>query len=332
MMEKFDFEIARIIRTINGRGCRKILLQFPEGLKRKAAQVAVAISGQVKSEIIIHGEPCFGACDVPRTSADLIIHFGHLPIPCLDSPNSIMFIQAKSDVDPMPVLEMAVDKLPRKIGLLTTAQHIHMIVPAMNFLEEKGKEVLVGKGDGRLFAEGQVLGCNASVARNVAKKVDAFLFVGTGNFHPLAVALASSKPVIIADPVNNEVRDISEVRDRMLRQRHATIEKAREAKHFGILLSEKPGQRREKMADYVKKILADKQQHLDAVIVEMDLVTPQKLDAFGLDAWVSTACPRLAIDDYAAFSVPVLTPIELEILLGKRAWNDYVFDEILEGQ
>lgn len=330
MTETFDFEIERIVRTINGRKCHKVILQFPEGLKRKAADVASAISGQVNSEIIIHGEPCFGACDVPRTSADLIVQFGHLPIPCLDSPNSIMFIQAKSDADLMPVLEMALNKLPEKIGLLTTAQHIHMIVPAMTFLQEKGKEVLVGKGDGRLFAEGQVLGCNASVARNVSKKVDAFLFMGTGNFHPLAVALVSSKPVFIADPVNNEVRDISEARDRMLRQRHATIEKAREAKRFGILLSEKPGQRREKIARYAKQLLADKQ--LDSIVVEIDLVTPQKLDAFGLDAWVSTACPRLAIDDYSAFSVPVLTPIELEILLGKRDWDDYVFDEILEGQ
>ena len=330
MSEKFDFEIERIIRTIKGRGSHKVILQFPEGLKRKAAEVTSTISNQVDSEIIIHGEPCFGACDVPRTSADLIVQFGHLPIPCLDSPNSIMFIQAKSDADPMPVLEMALDKLPEKIGLLTTAQHIHMIVPAMTFLQEKGKEVLVGKGDGRLFAEGQVLGCNASVARNVADKVDAFLYIGTGNFHPLAVALTSSKPVFIADPVNNEIRDISEIRDRMLRQRHATIEKAKEAKRFGILLSEKPGQRREKMANYAKKLLDEKK--LDAVIVEMDLVTPQKLNNFGLDAWISTACPRLAIDEYSAFPVPILTPIELEILLGKRSWDDYVFDEILEGQ
>ena len=330
MTENFDFEIDRIVRTINGRKSHKVILQFPEGLKRKAAEVTSAISGQVDCEIIIHGEPCFGACDVPRSSADLIVQFGHLPIPCLDSPNSIMFIQAKSDADPMPVLEMALEKLPEKIGLLTTAQHIHIIVPAMTFLQEKGKEVLVGKGDGRLFAEGQVLGCNASVARNIADKVDAFLYIGTGNFHPLAVALASSKPVFIADPVNNEVRDISDVRDRMLRQRHAAIEKAREAKRFGILLSEKPGQRREKMARYAKQLLFDKQ--LDAVIVEMDLVTPQKLDAFGLDAWISTACPRLAIDEYSAFSAPLLTPIELEILLGKRDWDDYAFDEILEGQ
>ena len=61
MTETFDFEIDRIVRTINGRKCHKVILQFPEGLKRKAAEVATAISGQVNSEIIIHGEPCFRA-------------------------------------------------------------------------------------------------------------------------------------------------------------------------------------------------------------------------------------------------------------------------------
>ena len=330
MTEQFDFEIDRIVQAINGRKSLRVILQFPEGLKRQAANVATTISRQVDADIIIHGEPCYGACDVPRGKADLIVHFGHLPIPCLDSPNSIMFIQARSDADPMPVIQQAVGKLPQKIGLLTTAQHIHHIVPIMDFLKSEGKEVLVGKGDGRLFAEGQVLGCNASCARNVEKKVDAFLFLGTGNFHALAVSLASSKPVIIADPVNNEVRDISEIRDRMLRQRHGIIEKAREAKRFGILLSEKPGQRRKKMAGYISRLLSDK--GLESIVVEIDLVTPNKLNALGLDAWISTACPRLAIDDYSTYEKPILTPIELEILLGKRAWEDYAFDEILEGQ
>lgn len=330
MTEEFDFETPRVIRTINGRGARKVILQFPEGLKRRAADVAAAISSQANSEVIIHGEPCFGACDVPVTDADLVIQYGHLPIPSLETKNSMMFIQARSNADPLPVLERALEHLPERVGLLTTAQHIHQIIPAMNFLEARGKKVLVGKGDGRLFAEGQVLGCNASCARNVERKVDAFLFLGTGDFHPLAVSLASSRPVIIADPVNNEIRDISGVRDRVLRQRHGAIELASAAKRFGILLSEKPGQRREKMARYARQLISDS--GLESVIVEMNLVTPQKLNALGLDAWVSTACPRLAMDDFAAFPVPVLTPVELEIVLGKRRWDDYVFDEILEGQ
>jgi 2-(3-amino-3-carboxypropyl)histidine synthase len=51
--------------------------------------------------------------------------------------------------------------------------------------------------------------------------------------------------------------------------------------------------------------------------------------AFQLDAFVSTACPRLAIDDYLRFRKPMLTPIELEVALGARKWDDYLFDSFL---
>ena len=56
--------------------------------------------------------------------------------------------------------------------------------------------------------------------------------------------------------------------------------------------------------------------------------TDQALDAFNLDAWVSTACPRIAIDDHATFSKPVITPVELDVVLGARKWEEYAFDEI----
>ena len=36
-------------------------------------------------------------------------------------------------------------------------------------------------------------------------------------------------------------------------------------------------------------------------------VAPDRLEALGLDAYVSTACPRIAIDDQEAYCRPVLT-------------------------
>ena len=47
-----------------------------------------------------------------------------------------------------------------------------------------------------------------------------------------------------------------------------------------------------------------------------------------MDAFVSVACPRIAIDDYALHKKPIITPPELEIVLGERKWEDYAFDEI----
>ncbi|HDY74833.1 MAG TPA: diphthamide biosynthesis enzyme Dph2, partial [Euryarchaeota archaeon] len=48
-----------------------------------------------------------------------------------------------------------------------------------------------------------------------------------------------------------------------------------------------------------------------------------------LDAFVNTACPRITIDDTARYKRPVLTPIELGIVLGLREWDDYAMDEIV---
>ena len=34
-------------------------------------------------------------------------------------------------------------------------------------------------------------------------------------------------------------------------------------------------------------------------------------------------------DDYLKYKVPIITPVELEILLGKKKWEDYQFDQII---
>lgn len=326
MPEGFDFEVDRIAAAVRERACRKVMLQFPEGLKRRAAGVALDIASRTEAMVMVSGEPCFGACDIPDGDADLVVHFGHLPIPDLRPDSAVLYIQARSDADPFPAMEKAIPQLESPVGLLTTAQHVHMVDAMAEFLRSKGLCVLVGKGDGRIFADGQVLGCNASAARAVSAEANSFLFVGTGMFHPMAVALATPKPVIAADPATGEVADMADARDRMLRQRHAAIERARLAARFGIIVSRKAGQRRLAAAEAVREMLAAK--GLEAVLVEFDVVTPGKLDAIGMDAWVSTACPRLALDDQSSYGQPVLTVPEAEIMVGRLSWDGYTLDEI----
>ena len=58
----------------------------------------------------------------------------------------------------------------------------------------------------------------------------------------------------------------------------------------------------------------------------------EKLRSLGFDAYVSTACPRIAVDDVAMYDKPLLTPQELEIVLGVRKWENYVFDQMTEDE
>ncbi len=327
MRAGFDFEIDRIVETIKKSDHGSIILQFPEGLKRQAGGVAEEIASKLPEiKIKISGEPCYGACDLPSGNGSLVINFGHYPIPSLKQEDEALFIPAKSFIDPEPVLKNALPELEGLVGLISTPQFIHCLGSMIDYLAKNNVRAIIGRGNERLYEDGQVLGCNTSAARSIAEKVDMFLFIGTGNFHPLALALSTKKKVLIADPVVRETRTIHELKDRVLRQRHAVITQAQDKTRFGILLSTKPGQRREQLAHDLQIKLASAGKK--ATIVEVGTATPQKLDAFGFGAWVSTACPRLAIDDYLAYSQPILTPPELNILLGQRDWDDYVFDEI----
>jgi 2-(3-amino-3-carboxypropyl)histidine synthase len=195
------------------------------------------------------------------------------------------------------------------------------------YLEGRGREVRVGAPDRRVAYAGQLLGCDYHTATSIARDVDGYLYIGTGDFHPLGVAiLLPDKPVVLADPERGEARTLAEVKDRILRQRHAAIARAHDAAVFGILVSKKAGQVRMDLARGLKA-LAERHGR-GATIFLMDLVAPELLEGYRVDAWVSTACPRIAIEDVLQYKEPILTPQEFEIVLGVRQWEDYVFDEI----
>jgi len=307
-----------LIDELKHRGAKTVALQFPAGLKRKAAEY-VRVLNKAGFTVIVSGDPCYGACDLALdtlTHADVLVHFGHTPV---DTQDRVIFVPYDVDFD-VAVLEKALPLLEKKtVGLVTTVQHAHLI-PAMElFLKRLGIDVRVADGSGRTPLRGQVLGCCFSTARDTG--ADEILFVGTGVFHPIGIALSTKKRVVALDPLAGDVQEVNG--DTLMRRRFAVIEKARGAKSVGIIVSTKSGQNRMSLATR----LATLSPH--AVIVTMQEVSPDELLNLGFAAYVNTACPRLAYDDQIRFPVPVLSPQEVEILCGARNWENYAIDEIL---
>ena len=323
LIEKDDLEKIKVANA------KKIAVQLPDGMRTKAAGIVKELEKAANADIIILGDSCFGACDLRDNEArelgcDLLVHFGHTPIYRGIIPT--VFVEAKSDLNVDKIIKKAEQELhEERIGLITTVQYVHKLDDAKKILERNQKKVFLGKPTGRSMHTGQILGCDFTSAKKVAEKVDCFLYIGSGNFHPIGVALDTNRTVYVADPEKNELRDVEGLKDRLLRQRFAKIEKAKKAKKFGIIVSIKKGQRREDEARLAKRMLeeADK----EVLVVAMDEVSPEKLMNFRLDCWVSTACPRIAIDDASRYGTPVLTPFELEIVLGKRKWEEYEMDK-----
>lgn len=297
----------------------RILLQFPEGLKSKALSIAKALEKK-GDEVLISCEPCYGACDLrdleaKRLGCGKIIHYGHSKF--VDSVMPAEYMEIKSD-EKIILPKNEIEKLKdyKKIGLVSALQFVDSLPSVKNQLEEADKKILIGKSSNKNLCDGQILGCNTSAAKAVEEGVDCFLYVGSGRFHPLGAALAVKKPVFVFDTEKNKIEEMET--GKFLKQRLATIELARDAKVFGILVSTKPGQTNLTAAKQVKERI--EKSGRTAHILVLDEIKPEKLDYIGsesggMDAYINTACPRVGIEDRTLFRKPILNLDEAEEIL-----------------
>jgi len=325
----FDLKLDYIAAWVRNGGYSSVALQLPEGLKIRATEIIDFLSKNTDSKYIVLGDPCYGACDIFcdfKDVADALVHFGHSPIPSQDIGKDVLYIEAFYHADVTEAVRKNMDSFPERIGLLATVQYIGCLEQAKKVLEENGKKAVIAEGDRRTCYPGQVLGCDCSSAENASEDVDMFLFIGEGDFHPLAAAFGVGKEIRVLNPITGELRSVDDVRDRILRKRFAAIESARGAESYLVIVCSKIGQRRDSVADdIVSKIESAGKRAYKAYMNEL---SPQNLMAYRVDAYVSTACPRLAMDDYSRYDKPILTPVEAEIALDIRKWEDYAFDVI----
>ena len=197
--------------------------------------------------------------------------------------------------------------LPKTIGLATTVQFLDYTDEIIGFLESKGKTVYMDKN--RQKYEGQLLGCDVSGADKVKDKVDAFLYIGTGVFHPLGIALSIDKDVFCYDPLNAMLSKIDHTQiERYNAKRKAAYMKFLEATEIGILVSLKPGQNNFKKAFELKKQLKDK----NCYIFAFDTLDFNQIENFPfVKCWVNTACNRI-LDDYSKFPKPLTDLSDIE--------------------
>jgi 2-(3-amino-3-carboxypropyl)histidine synthase len=333
----YEIDLEKAVKIIKNKNFKRVLLQLTEGLKIHISKFIEFLNNETNVSIFVSADQCFGACDIVNSefrelNIDFVIQIGHAPISNIENfPIPTIFVNAKSDIDISKVITKAVKSIKgKKIGLLTTSQHIHMLKKASKILIENNLEPIIGKGDSRLEYDGQIIGCDFSAASSILKQVDSFLYIGSGNFHPLGIILSTNKPVIVCDPYTNDVKleELIELKDMVLRQRYGAIARSKDAKIFGIVVGTKKGQQRIELAYQIKDKLDSKKKK--SIFLTQNHFSASSLESFrDIDCFVSTACPRIAIDDYMQYKIPILTPIEIDILLNIKKWEDYRFDEIL---
>jgi 2-(3-amino-3-carboxypropyl)histidine synthase len=324
-MKQFDFEEERVKQEILKLKAKRVLIQLPEGLKPEAPRLSKSIE-KFGVLSIVSADPCYGACDLATVEAeslgvDLLIHYGHSKLLKYERVPTI-YIEARATLSVNEVVEKALPMMEnwQKVGLTTTVQHVQTLDGVREILLHAGKTVVVGDA-GRLDYPGQVIGCDYSNAKSIAKDVEAFLFIGGGQFHALGVALSTSKPTTVADPYEKRAYSIDKEAERIVKQRWVSIQEAQRAKTFVVLVGLKPGQKRFEEALNVKKKLEENGK--TAFLFVAKEITPEVLMEFPtVDVYVNTACPRVSIDDASKFRKPVLTINEALVIVGELSWEE----------
>jgi 2-(3-amino-3-carboxypropyl)histidine synthase len=319
-------ELFAALRTARPR---QIALQVPAGLVRNAHDLAARLRDGVGVPVVLGTRACFGACDFPSRDeaprADVAVVLGHAPIPNVPLVRSTYFVEMReAGGDAVAMAEtVAAGRLPRRLGLIVSVQHLDLIEPFRSALAERGFEARIGTGDRRLAYPAQALGCNYTSAEAISSEVEAYLFVGSGQFHPLGLAYAVGQPVWSLDPLQNRL-DGPIVRDELLRRRQLLVASVKDARHWGILVSTFAGQSRSPMALTLQE--RARARGRDAEILVFDRLDPSDLLGRALDAYVNTACPRIALDDAPNYAKPILTPPEFLMALGELPLEPYRFD------
>lgn len=333
-MKQYDFEEERVKQEITKLGAKRVLIQFPEGLKPEAPRIAKIIE-KFGVLPIVSADPCYGACDLATAEAeslgvDLIVHYGHSKLVKYERVPTI-YVEARPTLNVEAAVEKALPMLEKwhKIGLATTVQHVQTLDEVREILIRNGKTVAIGDAR-RLNYPGQVIGCDYSNAISIAKDVEAFLFIGGGRFHALGVAVSTSKPTMVVDPYDCEAFSVDAEAEKIFKQRWASIEETRKAKTFAVLVGLKPGQKRLEEALQLKEALEEKEK--TAYLFAVKDITPEVLMEFpSVDAFVNTACPRVSLDDAVKFRKPILTINETLVVIDKLSWEELCRKGLLES-
>ncbi|MFC1774881.1 diphthamide synthesis protein [Nanoarchaeota archaeon] len=221
-----------------------------------------------------------------------------------------LFIHAKVNKK-VVILKNVIEKLPARVGLVTTIQFLYQLQDIKKQLEKEGKEVHIA---------GQVLGCRADLAERIKDKVDAFLYIGSGQFHPIKVALVTKKQVFQLHPDSSKLVKLDKsVIEKYEKKRKASYAKFLTAKKVGVLVSTKVGQNDNKINKYSKQLKMkgagellerkDKEYYLFAfnTLNELDL------ENFPfVECWVNTACSRIADEKVNIINIDDIREFEKE--------------------
>ena len=131
------------------------------------------------------------------------------------------------------------DSLPKKVTFYTTIQFAEQKEKLIKQIKDSGRNVSLLQTS-HTWKPGQILGCNLEI---VKEDIDAFVYIGDGDFHPTALVYNNKKSVFQYDPFSKKSRVITqEYVEKQRKRNQAAKVHFLTKKNIGVLISVKSGQ------------------------------------------------------------------------------------------
>ena len=336
----YNFEIPKTIARVRKTNARRVALQMPEGLLAFACPIADLITAFAGHDVdvVVMADVTYGACCVDDFSAaalgvQLLVHYGHSCLVPVDVTRKecgvdVMYVFVDILFDATHAAECIKLEFPdpsTRIALMGTIQFTGGAMHQAKRLLQQAGYTSISVPQEKPLSGGEVLGCTSPSLPSA--HLDALVFVADGRFHLESAMIANPDlPAYRYDPYSKILSRESYDHATLLATRWASIQAARTATRWGVVLGTLGRQGNTAVLDRVRQKLVERGLP-NHVVVLLSELSPAKLALMqsdpetGIQAWIQIACPRLSVDWARAFTKPLLTPYEAYVALGFTEWR-----------
>uniref|UniRef100_A0A0N5ATK5 2-(3-amino-3-carboxypropyl)histidine synthase subunit 1 n=1 Tax=Syphacia muris TaxID=451379 RepID=A0A0N5ATK5_9BILA len=327
--KNYDFEIPKTIWKIRSSKSKRVALQFPEGLLVYSCAISSVLQKYTGCETVIMGDVTYGACCIDDYTArtlgcTLLVHYGHsclVPIQDMEEID-VLYVFVNIDINLSHFVDTfkANFDISKKVALVTTIQFVVSLQAVKKELSSLGYSIEIPQC--KPLSPGEILGCTSP---KVSEDVTSLIFLGDGRFHLESVAIRNPTVKIYQyNPYSKKLTHEEFAYDELVRNRITSIEKAKKAKKFGLIQGTLGRQGNRNVFEVLENKLTSHGKEFIRVLLSE--ITPQKLALFeDVECWVQVACPRISLDWGNAFSVPLLTPYELMVVLDEAKFISHSY-------
>nr|UXY86848.1 diphthamide biosynthesis protein 1 [Cryptomonas paramecium] len=330
----YNFEYVKTISRLNNSKHKKIVVQFPDGIREYniILNFLFQLSSKRICQILNLGITSYGACCVEDYFAKflgmcVILHYGHSCLTLIvESFVLAIYVFLEINFNWNTIINIFEKRnflfLKKTFTLFSTVQYISILQNLKKELDSKLKLVFVYTN--KPLSPGEILGCTCVKTNNFSNT----MYIGEGRFHLETIVFSNFFSHFFQfNPFFHQLLKIDYNIVETLKERKVQILKSFQKKtNLAVLIGVLGKQNNNLFLKKIKKLISEKSTKvLHVVMCEISFDILNKINYGMVKTWIQNACPRLSTDWNNFFIEPILNSYEACVLFCSVKWKKHTY-------